>query len=70
VSLFDSAFMLGSRRRPTQGQSPRFINFYLGGEHPQILPSELQALRRIMRARLVVRRTGCAYFFEADEYSG
>ncbi|HPC47706.1 MAG TPA: helicase-related protein, partial [Deltaproteobacteria bacterium] len=31
-------------------------------------PTELQALRKIMRARLVVRHTGCAYHFDADKY--
>jgi superfamily II DNA or RNA helicase len=69
VSLFDSAFMLGLSATPYRRDNlTRIINFYLGENTHRILPSELQALRRIMRARLVVRRTGCAYFFEADEY--
>lgn len=69
VSVFDATFMLGLSATPyRRDKLTRIIYFYLGDRVHQILPSELQAQNRIMRAKLIVRHTNCAFFFDADEY--
>lgn len=69
VSLFDSTFMLGLSATPyRRDKLTKIIYFYLGDRMHRILPTELQAENRIMRAKLIVRHTGCAYYFDADEY--
>ncbi|HOC76897.1 MAG TPA: DEAD/DEAH box helicase [Deltaproteobacteria bacterium] len=69
VGLFDSTYMLGLSATPyRRDKLTRIIYFYLGDRVHEIRPTELQAMKRIMRARLIVRHTNCAFFFDADEY--
>lgn len=69
VGLFDSTYMLGISATPyRRDKLTRIIYFYLGDRVHEIRPTELQAMKRIMRARLIVRHTNCAFFFDADEY--
>ncbi len=69
VSLFDSTFMLGLSATPyRRDKLTRIIYFYLGDRAHQIHSHELQAIDRIMRARLMVRHTNCAFSFDSDEY--
>ncbi|HOJ15115.1 MAG TPA: DEAD/DEAH box helicase, partial [Deltaproteobacteria bacterium] len=69
VSLFDTTYMLGLSATPyRRDKLTSLIHFYLGDNTHTIQPQELQALKRIMRARLIVRQTGCAFSFSADEY--
>jgi superfamily II DNA or RNA helicase len=69
VSMFDSTFMLGLSATPyRRDKLTKIIYFYLGDRMHRILPTELQAENRIMRATLIVRHTGRAYYFDADEY--
>lgn len=69
VSLFDSTFMLGLSATPyRRDKLTKIIYFYLGDRAHQIHSHELQAIEKIMRAKLIVRHTNCAYYFDADEY--
>ncbi|HXK48157.1 MAG TPA: DEAD/DEAH box helicase [Deltaproteobacteria bacterium] len=69
VGLFDSTYMLGLSATPyRRDKLTRIIYFYLGDRVHEIRPAELQAMERIMRAKLIVRHTNCAFFFDADEY--
>jgi len=69
VGVFDCTYMLGLSATPyRRDKLTSLIHFYMGDCVHRILPTELQALRKIMRARLVVRHTGCAYHFDADKY--
>lgn len=69
VSFFDSAFMLGLSATPyRRDKLTKIIYFYLGDRVHQIHPHELQAIDKIMRARLIVRHTNCAFYFDSDEY--
>jgi superfamily II DNA or RNA helicase len=69
VSVFDSAYMLGLSATPyRRDKLTKIIYFYLGDRAHQINSHELQALDRIMRAKLIIRHTNCAYYFDADEY--
>jgi superfamily II DNA or RNA helicase len=69
VGLFDSTYMLGLSATPyRRDKLTRIIYFYLGDRVHEIRPTDLQAMKRIMRARLIVRHTNCAFFFDADEY--
>ena len=69
VSLFDSTFMLGLSATPyRRDKLTKIIYFYLGDRAHQIHSHELQAIEKIMRAKLILRHTNCAYYFDADEY--
>ncbi len=69
VGLFDSTYMLGLSATPyRRDKLTRIIYFYLGDRVHEIRSTELQAMKRIMRAKLIVRHTNCAFFFDADEY--
>jgi superfamily II DNA or RNA helicase len=69
VSVFDSTFMLGLSATPyRRDKLTKIIYFYLGDRAHQINSHELQAIDKIMRAKLIIRHTNCAYFFDADEY--
>jgi superfamily II DNA or RNA helicase len=69
VSVFDSTFMLGLSATPyRRDKLTKIIYFYLGDKAHQINSHELQAIDKIMRAKLIIRHTNCAYFFDADEY--
>ncbi len=69
VSVFDSAYMLGLSATPyRRDKLTKIIYFYLGERAHQINSHELQAIDKIMRAKLIVRHTNCSYFFDADEY--
>lgn len=69
VSLFDSTYMLGLSATPYRRDNlTKIIYFYMGERSHRIHPHELQAIDRIMRARLILRHTNCAFFFDADEY--
>ena len=69
VSLFDSTFMLGLSATPyRRDKLTKIIYFYLGDRAHRIHSHELQAIEKIMRAKLIVRHTNCAYYFDADEY--
>jgi superfamily II DNA or RNA helicase len=69
VSLFDSTFMLGLSATPyRRDKLTKIIYFYLGDRAHQIHSHELQAIEKIMRAKLILRHTNRAYYFDADEY--
>lgn len=69
VGMLDSSFMLGLSATPyRRDKLTRLIYFYLGDKVHQIDSRELQAKGRIMQAQLIIRRTGCKYFFDSDEY--
>jgi superfamily II DNA or RNA helicase len=69
VSKFDCSFMLGLSATPYRRDNlTKIIYFYLGDRMHWIKPHELQAIDRIMRAKLILRHTGCSYFFDSDEY--
>jgi len=69
VSTFDCPYMLGLSATPYRRDNlTRIIYFFLGDRIHRIRPQELQAIEKIMRARLILRHTGCSYLFDADEY--
>lgn len=69
VGGLDAAFMLGLSATPyRRDKLTRLIYFYLGDRLHTIRPRELQDIDRIMRASLRVRKTGCKYYFDSDEY--
>ncbi|MGC9325835.1 MAG: DEAD/DEAH box helicase, partial [Desulfomonilia bacterium] len=69
VNLLDCAYMLGLSATPyRRDKLTRIIYFYLGDQVHHIRPHELQALKKIMRAKLILRHTNCSYFFDSDEY--
>ncbi|MBF0450564.1 MAG: DEAD/DEAH box helicase [Candidatus Magnetomorum sp.] len=68
ASAFDCRFMLGLSATPyRRDQLTQVINFYMGAQVVNISPQELQSKSRIMRARVVVRRTQFEYDYAADE---
>jgi superfamily II DNA or RNA helicase len=69
VNKFDCTFMLGLSATPYRRDNlTKIIYFYLGDRMHWIKPQELQAIDRIMRAKLILRHTNCSYFFDSDEY--
>jgi superfamily II DNA or RNA helicase len=69
VGTLDSSFMLGLSATPyRRDKLTRIIYFYLGDRLHRIQARQLQQINRIMRATLYIRRTRCAYYFDADEY--
>jgi superfamily II DNA or RNA helicase len=69
VSRFDSSFMLGLSATPyRRDKLTRIIYFFLGDRVHRIRAQELQSIKRIMRAKLILRHTNCTYLFDSDEY--
>jgi superfamily II DNA or RNA helicase len=69
VGRFDSAFMLGLSATPyRRDKLTRIIYFYLGDRIHHIRAQELQSIKKIMRAKLVLRHTNRTYLFDSDEY--
>ena len=68
ASAFDCRFMLGLSATPyRRDKLTQVIGFYMGALLISISPQELQKKSRIMRARVVVRRTEFDYDYVADE---
>ncbi len=69
VGMLDTGYMLGLSATPyRRDKLTRLIYFYLGDSMYRIHPQQLQALEKIMSAQLVLRNTGCRYFFDSHEY--
>jgi len=69
VGRLDTAFMLGLSATPyRRDKLTRIIYFYLGDRLHRIQSRRLQDMKKIMRATLNIRKTRCAYYFDADEY--
>jgi len=68
VTAFDSKYMLGlSATCFRRDKLTRLIYYHLGDERCSIDPKTLQDLNRIMRAQLIVKKTGFDYPYE-DNY--
>jgi superfamily II DNA or RNA helicase len=68
ASAFDCRFMLGLSATPyRRDKLTQVISFYMGFQVMNISPLELQNKSRIMKARVVVRRTEFDYDYAADE---
>jgi len=68
AAAFDSHYMLGLSATPyRRDKLTQVINFYMGGQLINISPQELQVKSRIMKARVVVRRTEFDFDYKVDE---
>ncbi|KPA09761.1 type III restriction protein res subunit [Candidatus Magnetomorum sp. HK-1] len=68
ATAFDCRFMLGLSATPyRRDKLTQVIGFYMGALLINITPQELQKKSRIMRARVVVRRTQFDYDYAVDE---
>ncbi|ETR73680.1 MAG: type III restriction protein res subunit [Candidatus Magnetoglobus multicellularis str. Araruama] len=68
ASAFDSQYMLGLSATPyRRDKLTQVINFYMGGQLINISPQELQVKSRIMKARVIVRRTEFDFDYAVDE---
>ena len=69
VSMLDCAYMLGLSATPyRRDRLTKLIYLFLGDRTHVINPRHLQAIDRIMRAKLLLRHTRCKYYFDANEY--
>jgi len=71
VSHFNSSYMLGLSATPYRSDNlTNIIYFYMGDRVHQINARQLQAVKKIMRARLEVRYTEFSYSKAAQDYQG
>ncbi|MBN1636593.1 MAG: DEAD/DEAH box helicase, partial [Deltaproteobacteria bacterium] len=71
VSHFNSSYMLGLSATPYRSDNlTNIIYFYMGDKVHQINARQLQAIKKIMRARLEVRYTEFTYLNAAQDYQG